>query len=1794
MYREKRVYMKYSVFLLLLIYLISWTNLLAVEECRLPTKELATSIHQGNFVYIKDGYFWDPVLNKRRGGYWLPHGIAYQTWNRPLGVWQEPDQIEYDFDQMENAHVNSCRVDMVWGNIHRMRNAETGMDWEDWAAGGNWENMTWDEREAWKIKNWTSWGQLEGWVPYLDWEKYDMLIQKAAEHNIKIFALIGYQWPPTWFPTEGYNLHPPDGAHDYYWLSDTMSFSEPTSKMYFRRFIREITAHYSNNRTIVAWILGNEYGYLGLWSNKYEGYDEDSIAEFRSWLEQKYNHNIDALNSVWAHDNDDTPPGHPYLPGYPYNGFAEVDMPTPFGISSYVNNWEYMARNKASWYDLVQWREEAVANFVAFAAGAAREKDRSHLLTYSTVGMQWGEEDSRYHCEDAKKIVDACSKTGVPLDFWSINNYPWGLENHELITGQWGIARAKHDTRLPVLVTEVGFTDTEDMYSGMNDTERQAALIRNGVWEALETGAIGVHVFSWMDRDWVNLREKGFGIVHPDRRIKPGYWMVRDIYNLIEKLDVTSLLAGSQDPTPDIAFLWTDATDSIVNRYEAEMAGLYGVLERLGFEPTFVNREELISGEFKRYKAVVLPRNQKMCRDTYELLDKIVNYTTVKLHADSDLPGIMDEYSVKRHQPQPGGVPWDEWREKIWMIFGIDANNSKDGYETPPDRVEWMMKNVFFDYGTVPYQKRIGMWKYRDKINPQVPTGRVLAYFADNGNPAIVVKNNNAAISLFSLGDDDPITWSWEDRYDVVNAIYRSYNGFGLEPEIRAGRTKLVLADYRWCPDGTLLLSVKNISRDPQSFYVDFSNLATGVTVESLANGGIIDENSNGIIYLELDSEGHDLFHIYPSGPEEKVVILDAPSVVYPAANPPGGGTNYNVKVRYQTNYNARRLYVSFCKEGEPEVVYSPVEMERVEGCGEAFFWISVNDANLDDSEYMSTPEGGNYTFRAWLEDEYGGGVIAESYYKTKLFWGIRPTDSSNYPLPTGQICQGESYDIEFKWEELPEYLSWETTPLKREVIFPVRIGVVYSNKTEAMVPEHAERFERVCEWLRARGYHLDSLGQNESRNGYYILDDEHIETFNADYLRSYFSVIILPGVYVMYDEEIEGLREYLESGPFAVISTDGAVGSWTCGWNPNSGTYDYFKPAPGRIEDLFGAGEAYVETWTDSVSIEDRSHFITHRSHQERPIEVPATSWTTLTTGRALGTINCGQDNYPALIINKIIVPDGERGRVFTYNFGVDTEAPFHPGYFEYIVPDILRWATREIYKGRVELKNPADPEDPDDDYPILTKDFWLSDFDMDGDGTDSSVVSVEIPEGCMTGTDLYWLAYVYPWDSTDPWREHKGFYTSQNDPGYQAEIEGYGVKIFGAPDRVYGGQAFPVWVAYNPYDISYAELTIRFKEKEDNGDDIPGESYAEITSIVNGQGIWQPDDTPGSYLFIPDSDEGYYIEEEVQNPDYDDIYCETFNDYLSSTEEAEYEIVAELKELGYSGNVLASDQKDVELNWAGKLLEFPKQVQRGDRAELRVIWENLPPKMGPNKLVLGLLDPISGKAFINEEFELYPWDIYHLDIPYYVPIGSTYCWYCYIYNPSQVDPDDPDADTPYEVRFGGDDTWRFHDVNYDNEADPVMPEIDYGDSIEDNSTVNVNEEGVSLTIEGGSNVTTIPRNSNEVDCELTISWSGLSGGGTYKLKFILYALVLDTSNPPERRYSMWHGACDPDTGQVWNEWDELLGIPESGSHTFNKCLDIYDYRTFVWMVKIVRILPGGDEEDAASAWVYADGGEE
>lgn len=342
----------------------------------------------GGSLEIRGGYFWDPTTAR----FFYPHGIAYQSWNPPVVANQSLDQVGSDLLEIKKMHANSVRAEMVWNVVESKR------------------------------------GQF-------DWTKPDYLVHQAEKLELKLFILIGFQYAPDWFPEEWKALNAENAR------SFVLNYENPDARLAYSNYIAQVTSRYRNSRAIGGWILGNEYAYFDLWEpqRRYLGYDSDSQASFRAFLQHIYGGDMARANATW---------------GTSYPSFDAVPMPRAYPVQ----------RNQPLFHDLIQWRKRSLGDYVALGVRAARAADPNHLLTYSMIGGLFGDADAYYTCEDGRTIVQTCKEAGAPLDFWSINNYAIASLASELRAGDFGIAKHQLDTGLPVLLSETGHTSTETLH----------------------------------------------------------------------------------------------------------------------------------------------------------------------------------------------------------------------------------------------------------------------------------------------------------------------------------------------------------------------------------------------------------------------------------------------------------------------------------------------------------------------------------------------------------------------------------------------------------------------------------------------------------------------------------------------------------------------------------------------------------------------------------------------------------------------------------------------------------------------------------------------------------------------------------------------------------------------------------------------------------------------------------------------------------------------------------------------------------------------------------------------------------------------------------------------------------------------------------------------------------------------------------------------------------------------------------------------------------------------------------
>ncbi|MBI3416112.1 MAG: beta-galactosidase [Verrucomicrobia bacterium] len=1034
----------------------------------------------GGFLQMKNGYFWDPA----KGEYFIPRGIAYQVWNPPVGANQSFEQLDYDLLEFKKMYCNSVRCEIVWGEV----NTEDGV---------------------------------------YDWSKPDHLIAKAEELGLKLFILVGFQYPPAWFPKAWHNVNylgltpeviqclanstpsqalnclppstalclvtnlannnlgvvpnclppvtlncvlsqvPPallatvqnclvsgaragglsnivscleaDLSKDPKYkdrlpgvlgclISDVINYEHPGARAAYQRHIAAVTARYKNSHAIGAWILGNEYAYFDLWEDpklyavhRFIGYDAISQTAFRAYLKDIYRGDIVALNANWLTS---------------YANFDEVVMPPKYPDD----------RFNPGFHDLTQWRKQSIGDYVALGAVAARDNDPYHLRTYSMVGGIFNGRDANFTAEDAKVIVARCAKAGASLDFWAINNYANAALGDELRTADFGIGKYQEESGLPVMISETGHSSTEDLFDVPYAGLRQPKALPGQVWESLMSGAIGTHIFHWNDRSQFTrnyfLRERGFGIVEQTRRLKePVYSNVLDMFRRMEFLRIDHLLGGSRPPRTDVNFFWSTNTDMVWPRANQEIAKMWGALKRVGLRPSIIDDRAFDAGAYTNAPALLLCRSYFMRPDQLDAVATKVLPAGVHVHADADIPGRFNAY----HHTN------DNWAARMDEIFGINVAKAAEGLHaivTKDDYQAISFRGVSGLGGLFGpnYRATFKTWEIWHGL--ALTSGKTIVTHsgfqgAAPNTPALVIKSGTSghgksALNSFALSDTfldsgvphEPL---WDFRHDWLSAIYRAH--FGLQPaiDLTGVHANYVMPDYRICRDGSVLISLLNESTNTINLTLTAHSLLDGKVVENLTGSGILTTNSSGDLKFTMTGDDYVLLYAYArAGGQDgslvnpspnKIWFNSAPMVIRPNGQP------YALDVGYDLQDAGLEMFASFELVNPPNRIYGRTDSPfLVSGNGTSKLLVPISDPDLNDPAYVSTAEGGEYVFHAWLEQS--GVRVSETFLPVRLAWGARPLALPATVLPRG------TYIIGVKWEDIPSYLPGDSTPASRAALW--------------------------------------------------------------------------------------------------------------------------------------------------------------------------------------------------------------------------------------------------------------------------------------------------------------------------------------------------------------------------------------------------------------------------------------------------------------------------------------------------------------------------------------------------------------------------------------------------------------------------------------------------------------------------------------------------------------------------------------------------------------------------------------
>ncbi len=288
-------------------------------------------------------------------------------------------------------------------------------------------------------------------------------------------------------------------------------------------------------------------------------------------------------------------------------------------------------------------------------------------------------------------------------------------------------------------------------------------------------------------------------------------------------------------------------------------------------------------------------------------------------------------------------------------------------------------------------------------------------------------------MNTFALGDTYASSASpaepWTTRADVLKAVYRSHFGMVPAVEVTGPGANHVIPDYRFCANGSILISLLNEHTNQARVVVNAPTLLQGRKVENLLTGTVLSTQSSGSVELVLTDDDFQLLYAYPTadGVDQSLVqtspnklwFVDTPVAVWPT----GGPTS--LEVGFHAPEPGLELVVCLDQERPVRRRLAASVPTAVQGSATAARTLTVPDADAGDPDYVSSRRGGEYVFRAELRK--AGTVVASCSLPVRLAFGVRPATELPSALVPGQV-----HEVTLAWEELPSYLAGDSTPLDR------------------------------------------------------------------------------------------------------------------------------------------------------------------------------------------------------------------------------------------------------------------------------------------------------------------------------------------------------------------------------------------------------------------------------------------------------------------------------------------------------------------------------------------------------------------------------------------------------------------------------------------------------------------------------------------------------------------------------------------------------------------------------------------
>ena len=251
-----------------------------------------------------------------------------------------------------------------------------------------------------------AWHLMEKKEGEFDFSFFDRVIAHAKAKGLNVIMGTPTATIPAWLAKK----HPDilsefeNGCKRTFGGRHVYCFNSEHMYEYSEKIIREMVSHYKGEKAIVAWQTDNEVGHEG----SDVCYCDICKKKFQSFLNEKYNRDIDKLNETygtafWSQE---------------YNGFDEIPLPTQ----------TITTHNPALRLDWERFLNKSIVDFMAFQSRLIKECDPDAVVMHDFPG---GGLDKHVDYSKVAKIIDKAAYNNYPV--WGGQKEP--IPPHEIAFG---------------------------------------------------------------------------------------------------------------------------------------------------------------------------------------------------------------------------------------------------------------------------------------------------------------------------------------------------------------------------------------------------------------------------------------------------------------------------------------------------------------------------------------------------------------------------------------------------------------------------------------------------------------------------------------------------------------------------------------------------------------------------------------------------------------------------------------------------------------------------------------------------------------------------------------------------------------------------------------------------------------------------------------------------------------------------------------------------------------------------------------------------------------------------------------------------------------------------------------------------------------------------------------------------------------------------------------------------------------------------------------------------------------